>query len=105
MSGELNVRTMFGQNCSRPALQLLAGAVRIDHATDRGKIPWFVLGHCRPDFGHAPDNLVARHDRVIRGHELAPLVADRMKIGVADAAEQNLDLHVVIGWVASLDFG
>jgi hypothetical protein len=27
-----------------------------------------------------------------------------MEIGVADAAEKDLDLHVAVGWIATLDF-
>jgi hypothetical protein len=44
------------------------------------------------------------NDRVSRGHELAPLVADRMKVGVADTAEQDFNLHVAVRWIATLDF-
>ena len=40
---------------------------------------------------------------VIRGHEFAPFVADRMEVGVADAAEQNFDLNVAVSWLATLD--
>src|SRR5207245_7361795 len=86
------------------SLALRAGAVRIDHAADRGEIPGLVLGDCRPDLDNTADNLVAGNNRIIRGHELAPLVADRMEIGVADAAEENFDLHVTISWIATVDF-
>ena len=68
-------------------------------------IPGFVFGHCRADFGHTPDDLMTGDNRVVRGHELAPLVAHRMQIGVADAAEQDLDLHVAISWITTLDLG
>src|SRR6266481_4362425 len=86
-------------------LALWAGAVRIDHAPDRSEIARLVLGNCRADLGHTADDLVAGDNRVIRSHELAPLVADRMEIGVADAAEQDLDLHVAVSWIAPLDLG
>jgi len=33
-----------------------------------------------------------------------PLVPDRMEIGVADAAEENFDLHVAVSWIATIDF-
>ena len=36
---------------------------------------------------------------------LAPLVADLVEIGVADAAEEDFDLHVVFGRIASRDRG
>src|SRR5439155_6771579 len=85
------------------SLALRAGAVRIDHAADRGEIAGLVLGDCRPDLDHTADDLVAGDNRVIRGHELAPLVPDRMEIGVADAAEENFDLHVPVSWIAAAD--
>jgi len=28
-----------------------------------------------------------------------------MKIGVTDATEEDLDLHVAISWITTLDFG
>src|ERR1039457_4973098 len=46
---------------------------------------------------------MAWDNRVDSGHELAPLVADRMEIRVADAAEQDFNLNVVFGWVATRD--
>ena len=51
-----------------------------------------------PDLCHAADNLVTGHARIYGRHHAAPLVARLVKIGVADAAEQNLDLHVVSRW-------
>src|SRR5436189_2748388 len=86
-------------------LALWAGCVRIDHAADRGEITWLVLGNGRAHLGHTADNLMARDDRVVCGHELAPLIAHGMKIGVTDAAEENLDLHIAISWIATLDLG
>ena len=84
-------------------LALGAGVVRIDQAADRGEVARLVLGNGRADLGDAPDDLVAGDDRVDRGHDAAPLVADRMEIGVADAAEEDFDLHVVFGRLATLD--
>src|ERR1700730_7960435 len=40
-----------------------------------------------------------------RGHDIAPLVTDLMKIGVADAAEENLELHVAFGRIAPWNHG
>src|SRR6266487_3232840 len=89
----------------KASLALWAGAVRIDHAADRDQVAGLVLGNCRADLGHTADDLVTGDNRVIRGHELAPLIADRMEIGVADAAEEDLDLHVAVSWIAALDLG
>ena len=48
---------------------------------------------------------MTRDDRVGRGHELAPLVTDRMEVGVADAAEEDFDLHVPLGRISAFDLG
>src|SRR6266446_9444866 len=45
------------------------------------------------------------NNRVDSGHELTPLVPNRMEIGVADAAKQDFDLHVAVSWIATLDLG
>src|SRR5438132_7183177 len=96
-ASEVFVRRIEGEDHVRAelleaSLALWAGAVRIDHAADRGEIPGLVLGNGRADLGHTADDLMTGNNRVIRGHELAPLVADRMQIGVTDAAEEYLDL-------------
>src|SRR5437588_1109594 len=91
-ASEVFIRRVEGKDHVRAelfeaSLALWAGAIRVDHAADRGDIAGLVLGNCRADFGHTADDLVAGNNRVIRSHELAPLVPDRMEIGVADAAE------------------
>src|SRR5436190_20414368 len=80
-----------------------AGAVGVDHATNRDEIAGLVLSNVRSDFRHAPHDLVTWNDRIICGHELAPFIADRMKIGVANATKKDFDLHVALGGIASLD--
>ena len=80
---------------------ILAGAVGVHHATNCGEIAWLVLRNSRTDFGYTADNLVTGNDWVVRRHELAPLVADRMKVGMADATKKDFDLHVAVHWIAS----
>src|SRR5947209_1875495 len=94
---------MFGQNCSRPALHCGQVPSESTMQPTAARSPRVVLGNCRADLGYTADDLVAGNNRVIRGHELAPLVADRMEIGVADAAEEDLDLHVAVSRIATLD--
>jgi hypothetical protein len=55
---------------------ILAGAVGVDHATNRNEIAWFVFGDGRTDFSHKADDLMAGNDGVFRCHELAPFVAN-----------------------------
>ncbi len=86
-------------------LALGAGAVRVDHAADRGEVAGLELGDRGADLGDAADDLVAGHAGVDGGHDTAPLVADLVEIGVADAAEEDFDLHVVFGWIAPRDRG
>src|SRR5436190_24273190 len=79
-ASEVLVRRVEGEDHVRAELleasfAVWAGAVRVDHAADRGEVAWFVLRDPRADFCHTADDLMARYDRVIRGHELPPLVA------------------------------
>src|SRR6266513_5329224 len=109
-ASEVFVRRVEGEDHVRAellkaSLAPWAGAIRIDHASDRGEIAGLVLSNCRADLGHTAYNLVTGNNRVSRGHELAPLVANRMQIGVADAAKQDLDLHVAVSWIATVDLG
>ena len=78
-------------------------AVGGNHAADCGEVARLELGHRRADLGDAADDFVAGHAGVDRGHETAPLIANLVEIGVADATEQNLYLYVVFGWVAPRD--
>ena len=80
---------------------ILAGAVGVHHATNRGEIAWLVPRNSRTDLCYTPDDLMAGNDWVVRRHELAPLVADRMKVGMADATKKDFDLHVAVRWIAS----
>ncbi len=84
-------------------LAFRAGAVRVHQAADCGEVARLELGDCGADLGDAADDFVAGHAGVDRGQETAPLIADLVEIGMADAAEQNLYLYVVFGWVAPRD--
>ena len=96
VKGERQVRT----EVLKAGFALGAGAVGVDQAADRDEVAGLVLGDGGADCGDTADDLMAGDDRVDSGHELAPLVADGMEIGVADAAEEDFDLHVVFGWIA-----
>src|SRR5205823_11684735 len=84
-----------GTELLKAGFALRTGTVRINHAADRGDVTRLEFGHGRADPGNTADNLMAGHNRVIRGHELAPLVADRMKIGVTDATEYNSNFDIL----------
>ena len=78
-----------------------AGAARVDHAANADQIADFVLGDVRTDGGDFADDLVAGHQRV---NGDAPLVARLMDVGMADAAVENLDRHVVGARAAAFEF-
>ena len=105
LSGEVEGEGHVRAELLEAGLALGAGAVRVDHAADRGEVAGLELGDGRADLGDAADDLMARDDRVDGGHDAAPLVADLVEIGVADAAEEDFDLHVVFGWIAPRDRG
>jgi hypothetical protein len=46
---------------------------------------------------------VAGNARIDGGHHTAPLIADLVQVGVTDAAEENFNLHVILGWIAPRD--
>src|ERR1039458_2586579 len=80
-------------------------AVRVDQAANRDEVAGLKFSNSGADLGHAADNLVARNNRVHSGHEFAPLITHRVKIRVANTAEQDFDLCVVFGWFAPRDRG
>ena len=109
-ASEVLVRRVERENNVRTKLlevgfTIWAGAILIDHAAHGDKVARVVLGHCRANFCDTPDYLVTWNNWIIGGHELAPLVTHRMKIGVANAAEENLDLHIALCRLASRDYG
>ena len=76
------------------------GAVGVHHATNRDEIAWLVLGNAGTDLGYTADDLMAGNDWIVRRHELAPFVANRMKVGVANATKKDFDLHVAVHGIA-----
>ena len=83
-------------------LALGAGAIAIDQTADRGEVAGFELRHRGAYLGDAADDLVTRNAGIDGRHCLFPLIA-HLGIGVADAAEKDVDLHVVFGWIAPCD--
>ncbi len=82
-------------------LTMRACTTRIDHAADPGKIAFLELFDLVADFSDATDDLVAGDAGILRA--AAPFVADGMDIGMADAAEKNLNLHIERSRVATLE--
>jgi len=107
-AAEVLVRGVVGEGpvwaeLLQAGLALAAGAIGIDQAADRGEIARPEPGDSGTDPGDTAEDFMARHAGVDRRHDIVPLVTDQVQIGVADAAEQDLDLHVVFGWIAARD--
>ena len=94
---------MLLQNCSRSGLAVRTGAIGVDQTTDRDKIAWLVLGNGRTNLGYAANDFMAGNDRVVGRHEFAPFVTSRMQVGVANAAEEDFNLHVALRRIAPRD--
>ena len=60
----------------------------------------FKFGDRRTHLGDTADDFVAGNAGVNGGHQATPLVASLVEIGVADAAKQDFDLHVVFSRIA-----
>jgi len=76
-----------GQNCSSPALH--AGHVPSSLPdSQRARSPGLNLETAEPTFVTRP-TISWRGRRIYGGHDAAPLVANLVKIGVADAAEED----------------
>ena len=66
-----------------------------------GYVTIFVRGDVGANGGDFADDLVAGHQRV---HGYTPLVACLMDVGMADAAVENIDRHVVGARAAAFEF-
>ena len=72
-----------------------AGAAGVDQAAHRREVALLEPAHVATHRDDAADDLVTRDARVDRRHGAVPLVADLVQVRVADAAEEDLELHVV----------
>ena len=85
------------------ALQAVGAlAAGVDHAADADAVADGVLGHAGADLGDDAGDLVAGDQRVLLR---APVAADGVDVGVADAGELDLDQDVVRADVAAFDGG
>ena len=82
-----------------------AGQVGIHETANADQITGFEFGDGRPDVGDTANDFMARHAWVNGLHQAAPLVAGVMQVGVADAAEEDFNLHVARRRLASWNRG
>jgi hypothetical protein len=71
-----------------PLHAVLALAARVDHAADPDAVADRVLGHLRADLANDARDLVTGYGGI---RHLAPLAAAMVDVGVADAAELDVD--------------
>lgn len=76
----------------KPMLTRLANATRVNHTTNRGEIAGFKFADFTADGTNPPDNLMSRNNRI---GAKTPVVARLMKVGVANAAIEDIDNHVI----------
>ena len=76
-------------------------AVRVQQTADCRQIAFVKLRNAGADLRDAAQKLVTGHARVDGGHELMPFVSRLVKVGMADAAKQDFDLHVMFGGIAA----
>jgi hypothetical protein len=77
--------------------------VRINHTADPYQIARFKISDCGANVSNPTDNLMPGDAGVGCRHDTAPFVTDSVEVGVADAAEQDFDLHVTFCRFTSLD--
>jgi len=76
----------------QPRIAVLAALAAVDDAADADEIGDLEAGHLRANGRHATDDFVSGH----AGEQRAfPLGAHLMEVGVTDAAEGDVDLHVM----------
>src|SRR5690606_29347588 len=93
-----------GKSCFAVLLQSFAagsaGAATVDETADPGDIAHLEARHRAADGAYAADDLVAGHAGVER---VVPLVAGGVQVGMANPAQENVDLYVVIARLAALE--
>ncbi|GAA3258606.1 hypothetical protein GCM10020258_19890 [Sphingomonas yabuuchiae] len=75
-------------------------AAAVDHAADTDQIADLVPGHVAADGGHAADDLMSRHARILGAR---PFAARGVQVGMADAAIKDVDRDIVALRVATLE--
>ncbi len=81
-------------------LAVLAVLAAVDDATDTDQIADLVVFDVIANRRDAADDFMAGHARELR---TSPFGAHLMQVGMADAAEGDIDLHVVRGWRTAFD--
>jgi hypothetical protein len=101
--GEVVGESHVGAELLESGLALWACAVGVHETTDCREVARPEFGHGGPNLGDATDNLMTGDAGVDGGHDFLPLIARLMEIRVADAAEKNFNLNVVLGGISPCD--
>jgi len=84
----------------QPLVTARAMAARVHDASHGGEVPHLEFRDLRADPGHPAHDLVPRHHRIDGPF---PLAAHGVEVRMADAAEEDLDLHVVRAGIAAVE--
>ena len=71
---------------------LITGLAAVHHAAHTHVVAHLITGDLWADLDHPANDFVAGHQRVML---VAPVAVHRMQIGMANAAEQNFDGHII----------
>ena len=82
-------------------MALGAVMVGIDQTADADNIAHLVLCYSRAAACHLSNDLVPWNAWIDRRHNATPLVTCRVKIGMTDPAEEDLDLHIAVSRIAA----
>jgi hypothetical protein len=83
-------------------LALVAVTVRVNHAANCSNVTWLEPGDCRANLGDAANDLMSRNAWIDSGRR-APFATDSVKVRVANTAEKDFDLNVVVIRLSSRD--
>jgi hypothetical protein len=83
-------------------LALVAVTVRVNHAANCSNIAWLEPGDCGTNLGDAANDLMSRN-AWIDCRRRAPFATDSVKVRVANTAEKDFDLNVVVIRLSSRD--
>ena len=81
-------------------LTVVTGSARIHHTADSNEIALFEFSDFETGSGNATYDFMSRNTRI---NGVVPFIACLVKVGMADATEEDFNLHVAVRWIASRD--
>ncbi len=101
---EIVGESRVGAKLFKASLAVGACTVRVNQAADCSEVAGLEFRYCGADLGYTTNDFVSRNTWICSGHH-APFVTDLMEVGVADAAEKDFDLNIIVPWLTARDLG